>query len=88
MRTAPRLSGAGQAKQIVRAYSDNKELNAQEFYLLNVANSAPDFYKPKSVRQARAQIESARQARDHLLELGLSPILGSFSFEALRKGKK
>jgi hypothetical protein len=89
MRNTPPLSGALQAKEIVRAYSDNREINSSEWFLIYLAShTEPRFGEPEELRKARHRIATAKLAGDHLLNEGLSPILESFSYEATRKDKK
>jgi hypothetical protein len=89
MRNTPPLSGALQAKEIVRAYSDNREINSSEWFLIYLAtHTEPRFGEPEELRKARHRIATAKLAGDHLLNEGLSPILESFSYEAIRKDKK
>lgn len=89
MRNTPPLSGALRAKEIVRAYSDNREINTSEWFLIYLANNTePRFGEPEELRKARHRIATAKIAGDHLLNEGLSPIIESFSYEAIRKGKK
>lgn len=89
MRNTPPLSGALQADKSVRAYSDNREINSSEWFLIYLAtHTEPRFSEPKELRKARNRIATAKMAGDHLLNEGLSPILESFSYEAIRKDKK
>ena len=89
MRNTPPLSGALRANEIVRVYSDNREINSSDWFLIYLAtHTEPRFGEPKERRKARNRIATAKIAGDHLLNEGLSPILERFSYEAIRKGKK
>jgi hypothetical protein len=89
MRNTPPLDGALQPNEIVRAYSDNRKIDSSEWFLIYLAtHTEPRFGEPEELRKARHRIATAKCAGDHLLNVGLSPIIESFSFEAIRKGKK
>ena len=89
MRNTPPLSGALRANEIVRAYSDNREINSSDWFLIFLAtHTEPRFGEPEELRKARHRIATAKIACDHLLNEGLSPIIESFSYEAIRKDKK
>lgn len=89
MRNTPPISGALRANEIVRAYSDNREINISEWFLIYLAtHTEPRFGEPEELRKARHRIATAKIAGDHLLNEKLSPIIESFSYEAIRKGKK
>lgn len=89
MKNTPSENGAFRGNEIVRAYSDNRELSESEWNLIFLAtHSRSRNTEPKMLRRARRRIESAKCAGEHLMREGLSPILESFSFEALRKDKK
>ena len=89
MRNTPPLSGALRTNDIVRAYSDNREINSSEWFLIYLtSHTEPRFGEPEELRKARHRITTAKIAGDHLLNEGLSPIIESFSYEAIRKGKK
>ena len=89
MRNTPPSDGALRANEIVRAYSNNREITSSEWFLIYLANNTePRFGEPEELRKARHRIATARIAGDHLLSEGLSPIIESFSYEAIRKGKK
>ena len=89
MRNTPPLSGALRANEIVRTYSDNRELSLSEWCLIYLANNTePSFSEPEELRKARYRIATAKIAADHLLSEGLSPITESFCYEATRKGEK
>lgn len=89
MENTPRFNGAFGGNEIVRPYSDNRELSESEWNLIFLAShSKPRNGEPEVLRKARRRIASAKKAGDHLLNEGLSPILESFSFEALQKEKK
>ena len=89
MRNTPPLNGALRANQIVRVYSDNREINSSEWCLIYLAsNTESRLGEPVELRKARHRITAAKIACDHLLKEGLSPIIESFSYEAIRKGKK
>lgn len=66
-------------------FSNNSPLTEQEWILLRlVALTAPRENEPRSITRERARIQVAQQTYDHLRELNLPPIFGSFEFEALR----
>ena len=89
MRNTPPLSGALRANESVRVYSDNREINTSDWFLIYLANNTePRFGEPEEPRKARNRIATAKIAGDHLLNEGLSPNIESFSYEAIRKGKK
>lgn len=65
-------------------FSDNSPLNESEWLLLRlVALTSPRENEPRSITRERARVQVARQTYEHLKELNLPPIFGSFEFEAL-----
>jgi hypothetical protein len=86
-RNTPRNSGALPSALSIKVYSDNKELNMQELFLLDYALTNPEgFNEPKELRSMRAQMKACRLATDHLTHEKLSPILPALNYEALRNG--
>jgi hypothetical protein len=86
-RNTPRNSGALPSALSIKVYSDNKELNMQDLFLLDYASSNPEVSgEPQELRDLRAQIRSARITAEHLTHEKLSPILPALTYEALRKG--
>ena len=89
MRNTPPINGALDSKESVRPYSDNREISSSEWFLIFLAtHTEPRFGEPEELRKARHRIAIAKLAGDHLLNEGLSPIIESFCYEALRKGRK
>ena len=87
-RNTPRNSGALPSALSIKVYSDNKELNMQDLFLLDYASSNPEVSgEPQELRNLRAQIRSARLTADHLTHEQLNPILPALHFEALKKGE-
>jgi hypothetical protein len=87
-RNTPRISGALPSALSIKVYSDNKELNMQDLFLLDYALSNPEeIREPKELKSMRAQIRSARLTADHLTHEKLNPILPALHFEALKKGE-
>jgi hypothetical protein len=84
MRNTPPLSGALHAHKSLQAYSNNREIDLSErFLIFLVARTEPRFGEPEELRKARHRIATAKIASDHLLSEGLSPIFDSFEFEVL-----
>ena len=83
------VSGDAFPSEILRAHSDNRALNSSEWCLIYfVTHTKASSNEPEELRKARHRIAIAKCAGDHLLNVGLSPIIESFSFEALRQGKE
>ena len=86
-RNTPRISGALPSATSIKVFSDNKELNMQELFLLDYAlTNSEGFNEPKELRSMRAQMKAYQLATDHLTHEKLSPILPALNYEALRKG--
>ena len=82
-RNTPRNSGALPSALSIKVYSDNKELNMQDRFLLDYALTNPEgIREPKELKNMRAQIRSARITADHLTQEKLSPILPALTYEA------
>ena len=66
-------------------FSDNSPLSESEWLLLRlVALTSPRENEPRTITRERARVQVARQTYEHLKELNLPPIFGSFEFEALK----
>jgi hypothetical protein len=84
MRNTPPLSGAVRVNKIVRAYSDNRALDSNEFFLIYLAtHTPPALNEPEELRKTRARIRSAKLASNHLMQEDLPPILESLSHEPI-----
>ena len=86
-RNTPRNSGALPSALSIKVYSDNKELNMQDLFLLDYVLSNPAHQnESKEIKNVRAQIKSARLTVDHFNQERLNPILPALEFEAIKKG--
>jgi hypothetical protein len=66
-------------------FSNNSPLTENEWLVLRlVALTTPRENEPRSITRERARVEVARQTLEHFKEANLSPIFGSFEFEALK----
>ena len=61
MRNTPPLSGALRANEIVRAYSDNREINSSEWFLIYLANNTQSRASANPKNFARQGTESPPQ---------------------------
>ena len=89
MRKAPSPSDrALHSSLTIHAFSNNNEVQDEDRFLLFLANNTnPSIHDTKKLRQLRAKITSAKLAADHLINLGLPPILEAKLYLAI-KGKK
>jgi len=67
------------------AFSNNSPLTENEWLVIRlVALTTPRENEPRSITRERARVQVARQTLEHFKEAKLSPIFGSFEFEALK----
>jgi len=70
--------------QTLHAFSNNRELNEVEWFLLRLASTTRfRTSEPRSVSRARSRISCAEMTRDHLIKNDLIPIFDSFEFEGM-----
>ena len=66
-------------------FSNNAPLSENEWLVIRlVALTTPRENEPRSITRERARVQVARQTLEHFKEANLSPIFGSFEFEALK----
>jgi hypothetical protein len=84
------VSETPEASKSLPFFSDNSPISESEWLLLRlVALTSPRDNEPRSIARERARVDVARRTYEHLKELNLPPIFGSFEFEALKlKGIK
>jgi len=89
MRNAPSPSDrASLDMATIHAYSNNAEILDEDRLLVFLANnSKASPHDSKNLKTLRRQIASAKLASDHLINLGLSPILEAKIYLAVKGNK-
>ena len=81
----PPFGETSEPSTILPFFSDYSPISETEWLLLRlVALTTPRENEPRSITRERARVQVARQTYDHLKEVNLPPIVGSFEFEALK----
>jgi len=89
MRNAPSPSDRASLDMTkIHPYSNNSEIADEDRFLLFLANnSKPSPHDSQKLKTFRREIASAKLASDHLINLGLSPILEAKIFLAVKGNK-
>ena len=80
----PRRNGSNSDNKSLHPFSNYRELSDIEWISLRLAVTTRfRRSEPRSIRKARARIESALLAKSHLLSNDLIPLFDAFEFEAM-----